>query len=78
MPNDQNENLRQKMVVSFETIVFELTSMTPPTEQGVVHKLRWQEEAGTLRFLLYVLVLLYVLFDFFFLIESIISTGRSQ
>ena len=42
MPNDQNENLRQKMVVSFETIVFELTSMTPPTqrEQGVVHKLR--------------------------------------
>ena len=40
MPNDQNENLRQKMVVSFETIVFELTSMTPPTEQGVVQKLR--------------------------------------
>ena len=37
MPDDQNENLRQKMVVSFETIVFELTSMTPPTDQGVVH-----------------------------------------
>ena len=34
-------------------------------------------DVSTLRFVLYVLVLLYVLFDFF-LIESIISTGRSK
>ena len=34
-------------------------------------------EVHTLMFLLYVLVLLYVMFDFF-LIESIRSTGRSQ
>ena len=32
----------------------------------------------TLRFLLYVLVLLYVVVDFFFLLESIINTGKSQ